>query len=302
MATTAKKASSNPGGTNAVSHLRIASYNVRVDHSQDLSTIHDWPLRRNLVVSSLRALRADLIGIQEPSPPQGQHMQKDLGDRYGVHVSACNPDLWESLKPEEPIGQARDGNGEAEAASDASEYARTATLGRFRVRASGAIVAAISAHFDHQGVEAKKQSARICMAIAKDMALSANCVVFMGDVNTFTDKGDPCYTALAAAAGAGANLFGEVRDLATLEVDCGRGSESWEGWETNAWSRSQKGKGKGQRYDQMFVTKSAAVQVLRTAVVEELFRVSFKGKTHSVYASDHLPIVCDLSVTSKTLA
>jgi len=261
-------------------------------------------------------------------------MQKDLGDRYGVHVSACNPDLWESLKPEEPIGQARDGNGfvwcketlellgpfqsihlspspskktlaligEAEAASDASEYARTATLGRFRVRASGAIVAAISAHFDHQGVEAKKQSARICMAIAKDMALSANCVVFMGDVNTFTDKGDPCYTALAAAAGAGANLFGEVRDLATLEVDCGRGSESWEGWETNAWSRSQKGKGKGQRYDQMFVTKSAAVQVLRTAVVEELFRVSFKGKTHSVYASDHLPIVCDLSVTSKTLA
>ena len=33
--------------------LRIASYNIRVDHTDDIGTVHDWPNRRPLVASSL---------------------------------------------------------------------------------------------------------------------------------------------------------------------------------------------------------------------------------------------------------
>ena len=36
-----------------MSPLRIASYNIRVDHTDDIGTVHDWPNRRPLVASSL---------------------------------------------------------------------------------------------------------------------------------------------------------------------------------------------------------------------------------------------------------
>ena len=50
--------------------LRFASFNVRVDHDQDIGTVHDWPRRRRLVAASVSALGADLVALQEPSPPQ----------------------------------------------------------------------------------------------------------------------------------------------------------------------------------------------------------------------------------------
>ena len=51
--------------------LRVVSYNLRVDHSADEGTVHAWePHRRPLVCSSLLALKADLVGVPEPSPGQ----------------------------------------------------------------------------------------------------------------------------------------------------------------------------------------------------------------------------------------
>ena len=92
--------------------FRVASYNVRVDHTDDLGTEHDWALRRPLVASSIAALRADVIGLQEPSPVQAEHMQEDLGDEWGVAVLACDPEAWAAAPAAEgPAAQARDGNG-----------------------------------------------------------------------------------------------------------------------------------------------------------------------------------------------
>ena len=65
--------------------LRAASYNIRVDHTDDHGTVHDWPYRRALVTSSIVALRADVIGLQEPSPTQAAHLQVDLG-RVNRHL------------------------------------------------------------------------------------------------------------------------------------------------------------------------------------------------------------------------
>ena len=94
--------------------LRAASYNIRVDHTDDHGTVHDWPYRRALVTSSIVALRADVIGLQEPSPTQAAHLQFDLGPAWGVAVAACDPEAWPAAGPAGPAeGQKRDGNGVA---------------------------------------------------------------------------------------------------------------------------------------------------------------------------------------------
>ena len=67
-----------------------------------------------LVASSIAALRADVLGLQEPSPTQAAHLRADLGPAWGVAVAACDPQAWSVAGPSGPAeGQKRDGNGVA---------------------------------------------------------------------------------------------------------------------------------------------------------------------------------------------
>ena len=143
--------------------LRAASYNIRVDHTDDHGTVHDWPYRRALVTSSIVALRADVIGLQEPSPTQAAHLQVDLGPAWGVAVAACDPEAWRAAGPAGPAeGQKRDGNGVAWrrdrlrllsmddfALPSDSPFKRSCVVARLRDRASGCELSLLSAHFDH---------------------------------------------------------------------------------------------------------------------------------------------------------
>ena len=46
--------------------LRIASYNIRVDHTDDIGTINEWMNRRTHAAKTVIGLRADLVLVQEP--------------------------------------------------------------------------------------------------------------------------------------------------------------------------------------------------------------------------------------------
>ena len=94
--------------------LRVGSYNVRVDHNEDIDTVHDWPVRRRPVAASILALGADLVALQEPSRVQALHLEADLGPDWGVEVGSCDPNAWAASSSDGPKdGQARDGNGVA---------------------------------------------------------------------------------------------------------------------------------------------------------------------------------------------
>jgi len=168
--------------------LRAASYNIRVDHTDDRGTVHDWPYRRALVTSSIVALRADVIGLQEPSPTQAAHLQVDLGPAWGVAVAACDPEAWRAAGPTGPAeGQKRDGNGVAWrrdrlrllsmddfALPSDSPFKRSCVVARLRDRASGCELSLLSAHFDHEGDDelgrgsaARRASAALVMARAR---------------------------------------------------------------------------------------------------------------------------------------
>jgi len=307
--------------------MRIASWNVRVDHHEDIETVHDWPMRRALVSSSLRALSADIVALQEPSPAQAADIKADLGPEWGVLVTPCDPNAWEAEPETGPQdGQARDGNGVmwrrsrvdlvdtytfwlspspeapwpgAEGAYGGSIYQRSCVACTFVDKDTGQKIGVFSTHFDHEGddnlatggSDARRQSAAHVMSRANDMlsAGSVDYVVVCGDFNTFEDRYGATYSSLVSAADG--NLF-DVRDVpGVMELDGGRGSGSWEGWETNPWNRAAAG---DQRYDQLFV--STSVGVLRTTVLEEKYCVPFNGEYAWVYASDHAPVVADLAL------
>lgn len=268
--------------------LRVATYNIRVDHTEDHGTVHAWPERRTLVASSLVGLRADIVGLQEPSPVQAADLQELIGDEWQIVVEACDQGAWaRSLRagdahgPEE--GQARDGNGFAwrhdrldllEMNSielpSRSLFKRTCVVGRFRDRTTSQLISVFSAHFDHaggdefgDGAEARRQSATLVMERANaSLSHGVSAVFVLGDFNTFEDREGDCYATLKNA---GAGVFSDVRDIGE-EIDCGRGKCTWQGWESNAWCRSKQG---DQRYDQIFV--SSGIQVLRSCVPEDRF-------------------------------
>lgn len=114
--------------------LRMATYNIRVDHSADEQIIqnpalggktvgqHPWDsfegARRKLAMENLLALGCDLICLQEPSPDQAIELQQDLlaaGSSLLVQVLPCTPSLWGPGRPCETRaqrhGQEWDGNG-----------------------------------------------------------------------------------------------------------------------------------------------------------------------------------------------
>jgi len=186
--------------------LRVATYNVRVDHHEDMETIHEWPMRRALVASTIRSLSADLIALQEPSPAQALDLEADLGPEWGVLVTPCDPDAWASAPGTGPAeGQARDGNGFVwrrsrlalldsrtfwlapdgaeepwrgdEPAFGGSMFQRTCVIATFADKDTGQKIGALSTHFDHEGDDnlqtggswARRQSAAIVMGRANEL-------------------------------------------------------------------------------------------------------------------------------------
>ena len=310
--------------------LRIATYNVRVDHPEDINTVHDWgPMRRGLVASQILALDADLVALQEPSPSQAKDLEADLGSEWAVDVLACDPDAWDaSAKEGGPSeGDAREGNGIAyrkgrfkllhgacfwlsptpdepsEAPSEwgGSAYQRTCYRAMLRDLWSGQNIVVYSAHFDNDaddsydsgGSFARSESAKLVMQKARDdrKTRGVSTVLVCGDFNTFEDRNGATHAALIEASN---DQFDDIRDVKDIRVtDSGRDDSSWEGWETDPYSRQQYG---NQRYSHIFVPKGT--KAARTTVAEERFLVSW-GEQQWVYASDHCPIVADLLLDAK---
>ena len=96
----------------ATADLRIATYNLRVDHHEDRDTVHEWSQRRSLVATAILGLAADVVAVQEPSPMQAADLQEDLGSDWMVFVTPCDPEAWEASPMDGPSdGECREGNG-----------------------------------------------------------------------------------------------------------------------------------------------------------------------------------------------
>ena len=174
--------------------INIASYNIRMDTKSD--GINAWPNRKENVKALVVYHDFDIFGVQEAFVHQLKDIAelttyaytgkgRDDGLEGGEHSSIFykkdrfkllqSGDFWLSETPEKP------GKG-----WDATCCNRIASWGKFRDLLTKKEFFFFNVHFDHQGVEARRQSGFLMVKKIREIAGSST-VILTGDFNSTPD-------------------------------------------------------------------------------------------------------------------
>jgi endonuclease/exonuclease/phosphatase family metal-dependent hydrolase len=176
------------------SSINVASYNLRYNNQGD--GVNAWPNRKEDVKALIRFHEFDIFGVQETLAGQLKDVAeltefayfgkgRDDGKEGGEHSAIFyrkdrfkllqSGDFWLSETPEKP------GKG-----WDATCCNRIATWGKFTDLMTKKNFYFFNVHFDHQGVEARKQSGILMVKKMKEIA--GNTTTFLtGDFNSTPD-------------------------------------------------------------------------------------------------------------------
>ncbi len=249
--------------------LVVASYNLRYHTPNDGANA--WPNRKEMVKNLVRYHEFDLFGTQEGLRQQLDDLAelaefafvgkgRDDGKTAGEHSAIFyrkdrfqpvqSGDFWLSQTPDRPsLGW------------DATCCHRICSWARFKDLATGREFYFFSAHFDHQGVEARRQSGKLMVEKIKAIAGNAP-VIFAGDLNSTPDTE-------------------QVQTLQTLLRDAFWVSEAPPYGPVGTFNGFKADAPLENRIDYVFV--SQGIQVLKYGVLTD----QLQGR----YPSDHLPVV-----------
>lgn len=177
-------------------YIRVMTFNIRYDEPRDNENA--WPNRKKLVASMIRFHHADLVGVQEALKRQlddlavllpeyswvgvGRADGKASGEfsailyRKSRFKSLESSTFWLSETPNIPSK-----------GWDAS-YPRIVTWVKLKDTKTGKVFFHFNTHFDHRGVRARKESARLLLDRIRQTVASLP-VVVTGDFN-FTESSD----------------------------------------------------------------------------------------------------------------
>jgi endonuclease/exonuclease/phosphatase family metal-dependent hydrolase len=254
--------------------LVVASYNLRYHTAND--GVNAWPNRKEMVKNLVRYHEFDLFGTQEGLRHQLNDLAglpafafvgkgRDDGKEAGEHSAIFyrkdrfrlvqSGDFWLSQTPDRPsLGW------------DATCCNRICSWARFKDLQTGREFYCFSAHFDHQGIEARRQSGKLMVEKIKQIAGDAP-VVFVGDLNSTPDTE-------------------QVQTLQTFLQDAFLVSATppygpvgtFNGFKTDAPLEN--------RIDYVFVSKG--IRVLKYGVLTD--------QLQQRYPSDHLPVVAKILI------
>lgn len=170
--------------------IRVATYNIKYDDTRD--TVNNWSRRKSEVTGLIKYHQFQLFGTQEGLHHQLEQMKEGLQNFEYVGVarddgkqkgeySAFFYDtniftliesgtFWLSKTPDKP---SKDWD---------AALPRICTWGEMQHKASGKKFFVFNAHFDHRGVKAREESAKVIMKKAREIAPD-NPVIVMGDFN-----------------------------------------------------------------------------------------------------------------------
>jgi len=177
--------------------MNIITFNIRMNTSSD--GINAWPNRIEMVTGLLKFHEPDIFGLQEALYNQIEDIQKNLpeyewfgvgrddGEKAGEFsplffnktkfILIENGTFWLSPTPEKPSK-----------GWDAA-LNRIVTWGRFKSKVTGKQFLVFNTHFDHKGVEARKNSASLIRKKIEEMTKDKNLpVILTGDFNLTPDQ------------------------------------------------------------------------------------------------------------------
>jgi len=252
--------------------LRIATYNLRYNNPGDGADA--WPNRKEMVKDLVRYHDFDVFGTQEGFREQlkgvaelpgyafvgrGRDDGKEAGEHSAIFYKKARlqllqtGDFWLSQTPDRP------GKG-----WDATCCNRICTWAQFKDLQTGQVFYFFSVHFDHEGVEARRQSGLLMVQKIKEIAKNAP-VVCVGDLNSTPDT-EQVKTI--------ETLLGDARELTQHPAYGPVGT--FQGFELNAPLTD--------RIDYIFVSRGSTV--LSYAVLTD----SMRGH----YPSDHFPVLAEV--------
>ena len=175
------------GGTS----IRAMTFNIRLDIASDGENA--WPHRKDMVAAVIRREAPDLLGTQEVLLHQKQHLEAalpgytfvGLGRDDGAQGGEFSPLAWRSERFERLdsgtfwLSPTPDRPGKGWDAA----YPRIATWAVLRDRRSGATIRVLNTHFDHVGVVARANAARMIAEWITAGPSPDTPAIVMGDFN-----------------------------------------------------------------------------------------------------------------------
>jgi endonuclease/exonuclease/phosphatase family metal-dependent hydrolase len=254
----------------------VLSYNIRMDTPRD--GINAWPHRKDHVADMIGPKHgADIAGLQEVL----RHQLDDLATRLPAYawVGAGRDDgrdggefspifyrrdrfavldhgtFWLSATPDVPGSKSWD-----------TAITRIVTWARFRDRRDGREFQFFNTHFDHRGVQARLESARLLAARIEAMPAGLP-VIVTGDFNVREDS-EP-YAVMTAVPG--------LRDSRYISATGHQGlTASTNNWETANAPET--------RIDYIFVR--AGIRVRSHRILDD----RYDGR----FPSDHMPVIAEV--------
>ncbi|MFN8353942.1 MAG: endonuclease/exonuclease/phosphatase family protein [Spirosomataceae bacterium] len=250
--------------------LNVASYNLRLNTASD--GINAWPNRKEAVKALIEYHDFDIFGTQEGFVGQlkdiatlegyayigvGRDDGKEAGEHSAIFYKKSRfevldkGDFWLSETPDKPSK-----------GWDATCCNRICSWGKFKEKTSGKIFYFFSVHFDHQGVEARRQSGFLMVSRMKQIAKQTP-LICVGDFNS-----DPETEQIKT-------LQGFLQDAYLISKKKPYGPVgTFNGFQANAPL--------DKRIDYVFVDKHFVVHTY--AALTDTYQ--------HLYPSDHLPVVC----------
>lgn len=185
--------------------LTLATYNMRYDNTSD--TVNAWAKRLPIIAQLVRFHDFDIFGAQELLVHQLEGLStalpaygwfgvgRDDGKQKGefspvfykkdMYTVLRQGTFWLAPNPDVP-GKGWD-----------AALSRVCSWGEFQEKKGKQKFFVFNTHFDHIGVQAREESARLILEKAKQIAGSAP-VIIMGDFNS--DQDSEAYKVLAASS------------------------------------------------------------------------------------------------------
>jgi endonuclease/exonuclease/phosphatase family metal-dependent hydrolase len=263
--------------------LRVMTFNIRLNTPED--ALNAWPHRKTYAASMIQFHRADLVGLQEVLRNQlddltqllpdygwfgvGRDDGKDAGEFSTIFYrkDRCKvleqSTFWLAEKTDKP------GKG-----WDANCY-RVVTWGKFQDLKTGKVFYHFNTHFDHRGVIARRESAKLLLRRVAQFA-GGFPVIVTGDFNSTPDS-EP-YQILTL--GLPENPAGKLVDTESISLYPHHGPQGTvSGWNFDNMSKNN-------TIDYVFVKNN--VKSLRHGTLSD----NFDGR----FPSDHMPVLAELKI------